>query len=148
MQTSHFNTGVEAFTAAASAYETGFASPLGAFIDELEKQALARILRGVGGASVLEISAGNGHMSAWLTGRGYHVLAVEPSAAMREEGGRQTAGLPIRWCDARAEHLPFDAASFAGALLFTTLEFVHDPVRALQEAMWLVEASEDVQKGL
>ena len=55
-----------------------------------------------------------------------------------EEGRRQTDGLPIRWCGARAENLPFDAASFDGALLFTTLEFVHDPVRALQEAMQVI----------
>jgi ubiquinone/menaquinone biosynthesis C-methylase UbiE len=138
MQTRYADTGIEAFTAAASAYEAWFASPLGTFIDELEKQALARILQDVGGASVLEIGAGTGHMSTWLTGRGYRVLAVEPSAAMREEGRRQTDGLPIRWCGARAENLPFDAASFDGALLFTTLEFVHDPVRALQEAMRVI----------
>ena len=78
MQTRHADTGVEAFTAAASVYEAWFASPLGAFVDELEKQALARTLQGVGGASVLEIGAGTGHMSAWLTGRGYQVLSVEP----------------------------------------------------------------------
>jgi ubiquinone/menaquinone biosynthesis C-methylase UbiE len=57
---------------------------------------------------------------------------------MREEGRRQTDGLPIRWCSARAENLPFDEASFDGALLFTTLEFVHDPVRAVNEAMRVI----------
>lgn len=139
MSTRHANTGVEAFTTAASRYEAWFASPLGAFIDELEKQALARILEGVGGASILEIGAGTGHMSAWLTGRGYQITAVEPSAAMRAEGRRQTEGLPIHWCDARAEKLPFDPSSFDGALLFTTLEFVHGPEHALHEAMRVIQ---------
>lgn len=143
MRARRADTGVEAFSATASGYEAWFASPLGAFIDELEKQALARIIPDVGGPdtggiSVLEIGAGTGHMAAWLTSRGYHVIALEPSAAMREEGRRHTNDLSICWCDARAEHLPLDESSLDGALLFTTLEFVHDPMRALHEAMRVV----------
>lgn len=138
MQTRPADTGIEAFTAAASTYEAWFASPLGTFIDELEKQALARMLQDMGGAFVLDIGAGTGHMSAWLAGRGYQVIAVEPSPAMRAQGRHQTDDLPICWCGARAEALPFDQASFDGAFLFTTLEFVRDPVCALHEAMRVV----------
>jgi ubiquinone/menaquinone biosynthesis C-methylase UbiE len=138
MQTRPTDSGVEAFTAAASSYEAWFASPLGAFIDDLEKQTLARILQDVDSAFVLDIGAGTGHISTWLARRDCQVIAVEPSPAMRASGRRQTDDLPICWCDARAEALPFDHASVDGALLFTTLEFVHDPVRTLHEAMRVV----------
>lgn len=130
--------GIEAFGAAATSYETWFASPLGAFVDQEEKQALARLLQGVGRGSVLDIGAGTGHLTAWLAKHGYHMTALEPGQAMREEGKRQTAAWSIPWCDALAEQLPFRDASFDGALLFTTLEFVQDPARALHEAMRVV----------
>jgi ubiquinone/menaquinone biosynthesis C-methylase UbiE len=57
---------------------------------------------------------------------------------MREEGRRQTEAWSIHWCDALAEQLPFRDASFDGALLFASLEFVQDPARALHEAMRVV----------
>jgi ubiquinone/menaquinone biosynthesis C-methylase UbiE len=59
----------------------------------------------------------------------------------------RTAGLPIRWCGARAECLPFPDARFDGAVLFTTLEFVQDPSRALQEALRVVRAGGWVAVG-
>jgi ubiquinone/menaquinone biosynthesis C-methylase UbiE len=130
--------GVEAFGAAAAAYEAWFASPLGAFVDQEEKQALARLLQGVDRGSVLDIGAGTGHITTWLTRRGYYMTALEPCQAMREVGKRQTEAWSIHWCDALAEQLPFRDASFDGALLFTSLEFVQNPARALCEAMRVV----------
>jgi ubiquinone/menaquinone biosynthesis C-methylase UbiE len=130
--------GIEAFASMASTYEAWFASPLGRFVDHQEKRALTRILPGVEGEPILDIGAGTGHIATWLAERGHQVMAVEPSPAMRHEGVRRTAGLPIHWYGARAEHLPFPEASFHGAVLFTTLEFVRHPARALREALRVV----------
>jgi ubiquinone/menaquinone biosynthesis C-methylase UbiE len=130
--------GIEAFGAAAAAYEAWFTSPLGSFVDQEEKQALARLLQGVDRGSVLDIGAGTGHITTWLTRRGYYMTALEPCQAMREVGKRQTEAWSIHWCDALAEQLPFRDASFDGALLFTSLEFVQDPARVLCEAMRVV----------
>ena len=139
---------VDAFASVASAYEVWFSAPLGRFVDGQEQQALARILNGIDHGAVLDIGAGTGHSATWLVGRGHEVTALEPSSAMRREGVRRTAGLPIRWCDARAEHLPFADARFDGALLFTTLEFVQQPVQALREAMRVVRPEGWVAVGL
>jgi ubiquinone/menaquinone biosynthesis C-methylase UbiE len=130
--------GIEAFTSAASTYEAWFTSPLGAFVDQQERQALAQVLRDVARGTVLDVGAGTGHGATWFATQGHRVTAVEPSAAMRCEGRRRTAGLPIEWCDAHAESLPFHDASFTGAVLFTTLEFVQRPARALAEARRVV----------
>lgn len=48
-------------------------------------------------ASVLDIGAGSGRDAAWLTEKGYTVLAVEPSKAMREVGAMLHPDPQITW---------------------------------------------------
>jgi len=52
---------------------------------------------------VLDIGAGSGRDAAALAQRGHQVLAVEPTAGLREQGMRLHGGLPIEWLD---DHLP------------------------------------------
>ena len=54
-----------------------------------------------GTATVLDIGAGSGRDAAWLSARGYDVVAVEPSASMRTAGAAMHAHSPIRWIDDR-----------------------------------------------
>ena len=49
------------------------------------------------GARVLDIGAGTGRDAAWLAGRGYSVVAVEPSEGMREHAIMRHANLAIEW---------------------------------------------------
>ncbi len=137
-QTQLSTEGMDAFSSVASSYEAWFASPLGAFVDHCERRAVECMLRDVESGSIVEVGAGTGHVARLLTCHGSKVTAVEPSSAMREEGRRRTAGLPIRWIDARAEALPFSDSCFDGAVFFTTLEFVHQPAGALREALRVV----------
>ncbi len=46
---------------------------------------------------VADIGAGSGRDAAWFASSGHEVLAVEPSAAMREHGARLHADTRIRW---------------------------------------------------
>ena len=50
-------------------------------------------------ATVLDIGAGTGRDAAWLAAKGYEVVAVEPSAAMRQEANRLHPDAAIRWID-------------------------------------------------
>lgn len=50
-------------------------------------------------ATVVDIGAGSGRDAAALARRGHTVTAVEPTDALRAEGQRLHAGLPIRWRD-------------------------------------------------
>ena len=50
-------------------------------------------------ASVIDIGAGSGRDAAWFASKGYSVLAVEPSATMREEGRRRHPNPGITWLD-------------------------------------------------
>ena len=48
-------------------------------------------------ALVLDIGAGSGRDAAWFASRGYEVIAIEPSQAMRAEAVRLHPSAPIRW---------------------------------------------------
>ena len=52
-----------------------------------------------GSATALDIGAGSGRDAAWLSAKGYDVVAVEPSASMRAAGSAKHAHVPIRWID-------------------------------------------------
>ena len=54
-----------------------------------------------GSATVLDIGAGTGRDAAWLSAKGYDVVAVEPSASMRTTGTAIHALAHIRWIDDR-----------------------------------------------
>jgi ubiquinone/menaquinone biosynthesis C-methylase UbiE len=134
--------GIDAFATIAPTYEAWFDSPLGAFVDRHEQEALARILPEGEAHAILEIGAGTGHITRWLTRYAHQVTAVEPSSAMRAEGQRRLADLIsqgiIHWDDATAEKLPCPDNQFDSAVLFTTLEFVEQPATALQETRRVV----------
>jgi SAM-dependent methyltransferase len=128
----------------ASGYEAWFTSPIGAFVDHLECGSLLRAVTDMAPGAIVDIGAGTGHFARVLADR-HHIIAVEPSQAMRDEGRRRGAGLPIRWCAGVGEHLPLEQSSLNGALVMATLEWVEDPQGCVDEALrvlrpggWLV----------
>ncbi|PTQ55871.1 MAG: SAM-dependent methyltransferase YrrT [Candidatus Carbobacillus altaicus] len=73
-------------------------------------QILERVVRDIGlpsGALVVEIGLGTGNLTKKLKARGYRVIGVEPSQAMREEARRKIEGVDIR--DGSFLHLPLDS---------------------------------------
>lgn len=57
------------------------------------------------GALVLDVGTGSGRDAAWLSERGYDVVAVEPSEAMRDEARRRHPDPRIRWVNDRLPDL-------------------------------------------
>ncbi len=55
------------------------------------------------GTTILDVGAGSGRDAAWLASRGYHVVAVEPSNAMRAQGRTLHSSPYIHWV---ADSLP------------------------------------------
>ena len=58
------------------------------------------------GGRILDVGAGSGRDAAWLAERGYQVVAVEPSPAMREEASKRHKSRNIRWEDERLPDIP------------------------------------------
>jgi SAM-dependent methyltransferase len=75
--------------------------------------------------TVLNVGAGTGSYEP----DDRYVVAVEPSAAMRAQRPRWR----VPAIDARAEHLPFDDASFEAAMAMVTVHQWPDPERGLAE---------------
>lgn len=117
----------------AAGYEAWFTTPIGAFVDDLECSALRRIVADTAPGVVADVGAGTGHFARVLADR-HEVIAVEPSPAMHYEGRSRGAGLPIRWCAGVGEQLPLAMCSVDGVLVMTTLEWVEDPERCVDEA--------------
>ena len=51
--------------------------------------------------SVLDVGAGSGRDAAWFASKGHDVVAVEPSARMREQAMKRHRSSRIRWLDDR-----------------------------------------------
>jgi ubiquinone/menaquinone biosynthesis C-methylase UbiE len=111
-------------------------SPLGALTERLEQEAIFGLAGEVRGQSVLDIGCGDGTYSISACTRGARVTSVDRSSAMLEAARRPSEDCRerIACCLAAAEALPFDDNCFDIVLAVTTLCFVNDPQRAIQEA--------------
>jgi SAM-dependent methyltransferase len=84
------------------------------------------------GRTVLDLAAGTGKLTRLLVPTGAHVLAVEPSAALRAELTRVVAGCAVELIDGTAEHLPVPDGS-ADAVVVGQAFHWFDGERALPE---------------
>jgi ubiquinone/menaquinone biosynthesis C-methylase UbiE len=118
---------------AARQYDKWYQSPENRFVADLEDQLLLRLLEPVRGERVLDIGCGTGrHLSMFLE-LGLDVTGVDASPHMLAIA-REKLGHRADLYQGLAEDLPFEDNSFDIATLITTLEFVDDVQKALQEA--------------
>ncbi len=82
------------------------------------------------GALIADIGAGTGNYAAALAGRGYRVMAVEPSSAIYRQ---VTPSSLIEWLPALAEQLPLDDASVSGIISILSVHHFDDQERAFDE---------------
>lgn len=117
--------------ALAAGYEAWYETE-GRVADEAERSLLRQLLASWPQArAAVEVGTGTGHFARWLANGGYRIVGVDISAPMLAEAARRGG---VRLVRADAGALPFATAAFDIALLITTLEFLPQPVLALQEA--------------
>lgn len=120
------------FDEIAAGYEAWYESDEGRRADALERALLEKLLCWLPGVrTALEIGCGTGHFTRWLKERGLTTLGLDLSPAMLAQA-RKCDGVPYLQGDGMA--LPFAKSAFDVVALITTLEFVADPARVLQEA--------------
>ena len=110
------------FGVAAEAYERGRPSYPDAAIDWLVPEHATR---------VLDLGAGTGKLTRQLRERGLDVIAVEPSAGMRDQLRRAVPGVPL--LGGKAEQLPLAAGSVDVILVAQAWHWV-EPSLAIPEA--------------
>ncbi|MBW4580312.1 MAG: methyltransferase domain-containing protein [Tildeniella nuda ZEHNDER 1965/U140] len=91
---------------------------------------LLRILQASSVSTVVDIGAGTGSYALPLANQGYQVLAVEPSAVMREQAISHPS---IQWFDGCAEHLPLPDQTADAAIVMLAFHHFQDDRQALQE---------------
>lgn len=104
----------------------------GRWADRLEKNLLGWLLAKFSEASsLLEVGCGTGHFTRWFKERALATVGMDLSAAMIRKA-LECGAVPYLQGD--AHHLPFPDQSFDLVALVTTLEFLQDPLGALEEA--------------
>jgi ubiquinone/menaquinone biosynthesis C-methylase UbiE len=81
-------------------------------------------------AKLLDVGGGTGNYAMALAERGFPITVVEPSAIMREQARPDPS---IAWVAARAEELPLENASHAGAIIVLAAHHFTDVGKALAE---------------
>ena len=117
----------------AQAYEQSLQTAANRTIADLENRLLIELLKPLAGKRVLDIGCGAGASLAPLLEAGLQATALDPSPYMLDIA-KKKLGNRVDFHRGVAEDLPFDDNSFNYACLVTTLEFVEDPQKALQEA--------------
>jgi ubiquinone/menaquinone biosynthesis C-methylase UbiE len=97
-----------------------------------EHQLMTRMLAPLRGESVLDIGCGTGMTMMALLEMGLRVSGIDPSPDMLDIAGRNV-GRQAELHRGVAEELPFDDNQFTYSAITNTLEFVEDPLKALEE---------------
>ena len=117
----------------AIAYEQWFKRPESKIAFELEIRLMQSLLEPARGDSVLDIGCGTGACLRAFLDMELAVTGLDPSTYMLDIASQKVTQR-VDLYKGYAEDLPFDDNSFHYACLFTTLEFVDDPQKALEEA--------------
>jgi SAM-dependent methyltransferase len=116
----------------ADTYEAWYTGA-GAHAEEAERRLLARLIaRWTCVRTVLDVGYDTGHWTRWLNDAGLAVYGVDPSWTMLREARRMGT---CRCLQGDAQALPFPDKTFDLVTMVTTLEFVANPLRALEEAI-------------
>ncbi len=117
----------------AKAYDQWLKTPGNRFREDFIKRLLFDLLKPVPGKTVLDIGCGNGASLKLLIDAGLNGTGIDPSPYMLDLAAKEL-GNRVDLQRGIAEDLPFDDNSFNYAVLITTLEFVDNPQKALEES--------------
>jgi len=117
----------------AKTYENWFGEPENRQIAERESDLMIDMLKPSPGDTVLDIGCGTGATLTYLLDLGVQTTGLDPSPYMLDIASHNL-GNRVDFHRGYAEDLPFDDNSFNYATFMTTLEFVEDPRKAIEEA--------------
>ncbi|MGB6298538.1 MAG: class I SAM-dependent methyltransferase [Rivularia sp. (in: cyanobacteria)] len=96
---------------------------------------LLELLESSQARTIVDIGAGTGSYAFFLAEYGYNVIAVEPSATMRNQAISHPA---IEWIDGYAENLPLGDRAAEAAIIMLALHHFQDYQQALREVCRVV----------
>jgi ubiquinone/menaquinone biosynthesis C-methylase UbiE len=124
---------------AARQYDNWYQNPENRFVADLEDELVLRLLEPVRGERVLDIGCGTGRHLLMFSELGLDITGLDASPHMLGIAQKKL-GHRVELHEGLAEDLPFEDNSFDIATLITTLEFVDDAQKALEEACRVTES--------
>jgi len=119
-------------------YDAWYQKPHNRFVVDLEDRLLLKLLEPARGERILDIGCGTGRHLEMFLGMGLDATGLDPSPHMLGVAGKRL-GHRVELHQGVAEDLPFEDNSFDIATLVTSLEFVDDVDKALEEACRVTE---------
>lgn len=128
-------------------YNAWYETPLGSLCDRLEKSAIFTIFKPEG--LVLDVGCGTGNYTLELARRGAMAVGMDSSfdMALFAKTKAEEQGLKAHFVVGRGEALPFKTSLFDAALSVTTLCFVSNVEKMLDEIKRVVKPCGDVVLG-
>ncbi len=117
----------------AKAYDTWFKKSRNRFAANLETSLMLNLINPNRGETILDIGCGTGFSLIPFLDKGLQVTGLDPSPYMIDLAEKKVKNR-VDFYRGFAEDLPFDDNSFNYASFFTTLEFVENPRKAIEEA--------------
>lgn len=116
------------------ACETWYNSQQNQLVKSRQGQLLLDLLKPLSRDSILDIGCGTGEILSFLTEhKNFQLTGIDPSPYMLDIA-KQKLGNRVSLHRESAENLPFEDNTFHHSLLINSLEFVDDPVKAIEEA--------------
>lgn len=118
----------------ARSYDDWLLSPVGRYIDRREKDLISHLVAPEEGERLLDIGCGTGNHLRFFRRKGCNVTGLEPSPSMLDIA-RKKLGQRADFHMGKAEDLPFSDNEFDIVTMITTLEFIDNPQKAIDEAI-------------
>lgn len=136
------------FDAHATDYDAWYTTPLGRYVDSVEKELLAELAEPHDGETALDIGCGTGNHTLWLAEQGLRVTGLDESRPMLEVAAAKSADLPVEWVHSDATELPFGEETFDLVVSVAAMEFIEQRRAVLREAMRLLRPGGRLVLGL
>jgi ubiquinone/menaquinone biosynthesis C-methylase UbiE len=121
------------FDSVAATYDRWYESPANRFVDRYEKEALSAVLPSApAGSMLLDVGCGTAHWLPQYRAAGYTVIGIDISSEMLSVANTKF-GSTLGLARGDALFLPFRDAGFDAVCSLTTLEFVRDRRKCLDE---------------
>ena len=116
----------------AKEYDSWYESEAGRKIDEIEKRTFLKYLKKTDVRHIVEIGAGTGHWTSFFADQGFCITATDVSDKMIEVALAKKISNTV-FMQADATNLPFPDNSVDAIVAVTSIEFVSDRDKAIEE---------------
>lgn len=125
------------FDQSAETYDEWCSTPLGSFVDELEKQIMKEVAQPKQGEKVLDLGCGTGIYSLWLSEQGVNVTGIDISSEMlkKAKSKAEDKNQIIEFIKGDIHSLPFPVNTFDLIISNIVLEFVDSPEKVISEGL-------------